>query len=266
MSRTALIVSMTSALIAGLILGHLAPRSAQDPAAAEDGHAIDAPAELGERGPSPGEPPPSAANVPSVAGGPSPAPAPPPPVVPGSWHEGYYDLDLVADAPSKGARNPRITIQLYSDFECPFCVRAVPLMAEVLENYGDDVKVVWRNFPIHFHKNAMLAHQAAMEVYRQGGNAKFWPYHDRLFEGQRDLSRANLERWAAEVGGINMDEFREALDTGRHRARVEKDMEAVEKAGARVGTPAFFINGKLVRGAQPYNAFKLSIQRELGLL
>jgi protein-disulfide isomerase len=264
MSRIAVILSVSTSLIAGLVLGHLAASGGDERMAAEAGQDHDGRREDGEQTPSPGQASPPTAGAPVAAEAPSPAPAQP--AAPGSWHEGHYDLDLVADAPSKGARNPRVTIQLYSDFECPFCVRAVPLMAEVLENYGDDVKVVWRNFPIHFHKNAMLAHQAAMEVYRQGGNAKFWPYHDRLFEGQRDLSRANLERWAAELGGIKMNEFREALDNGRHRARVEKDMQAVEKAGARVGTPSFFINGKLVRGAQPYNSFKLLIQRELALL
>ena len=85
------------------------------------------------------------------------------------------------------------------------------------------------------------------------------------------MSRADLEKYAEQVGGINMAKFKAALDTNKHKAAVQADMDAVEKAGARIGTPSFFINGKLLQGAQPFDAFKTAIDkaalsRQVGVL
>jgi protein-disulfide isomerase len=102
-----------------------------------------------------------------------------------------------------------------------------------------------------------------MEVFDQAGNEKFWAYHDKLFENQRALTRADLEKYAEELGGINMPKFKAALDNKTHEGRVKADMEAVDKAGARIGTPSFFINGKLLQGAQPFEAFKSAIDEAL---
>ncbi|MFW6050555.1 MAG: DsbA family protein [Myxococcota bacterium] len=174
-----------------------------------------------------------------------------------------YDITLPNDAPTKGPRNAKVVIQEFSDFQCPFCSRVLPTLEKVVESYGDKVKLVWGNFPLPFHQQAMPAHQAAMEVHRQAGSDAFWKYHDILFENQKQLTRENLEKWAQELGGINMAEFKKALDQNRHKGRIESDMEAVKKAGARIGTPSFFINGKLLQGAQPYNAFENAIKEAL---
>ena len=167
------------------------------------------------------------------------------------------------NAPTKGARNARVVIQEFSDFQCPFCSRVNPTMEQVMREYGDRVQVVWRNYPLPFHDKAHLAAQASMEVFRQGGSEKFWAYHDLLFQNQRALERANLEQYAEQVGGINMGQFRQALDSERHKAAVDADMAAVQEAGARIGTPSFFINGRLLQGAQPFEAFKTAIDRAL---
>jgi protein-disulfide isomerase len=132
-----------------------------------------------------------------------------------------------------------------------------------MEQYGNRVRLVWRDFPLPFHPNAMPAAEAAREVFRQGGNDKFWAYHALLFQNQRELTRETLERLAQEVGGIDMNAFRQALDSHRHQAAVQADQEAVQRAGARIGTPSFFINGKLVQGAQPFPAFQAVIDAEL---
>ncbi|MCZ6806579.1 MAG: thioredoxin domain-containing protein [Deltaproteobacteria bacterium] len=174
-----------------------------------------------------------------------------------------YDIPKPKSAPTKGSSKAKVVIQEFSDFQCPFCGRVNPTIAQVMEEYGDKVQIIWRNYPLPFHKDAQPAAQAALEVYEQKGNKAFWAYHDILFENQKALSRANLEKYAAQLGGINMKALRAALDSEKHKAAVDADIQAVAKAGARIGTPSFFINGKLVQGAQPYAAFKAAIDKEL---
>jgi protein-disulfide isomerase len=174
-----------------------------------------------------------------------------------------YDIPPVKDAPYKGSKSAKVLIQEFSDFQCPFCSRVNPTMKQVMEQYGDKIKVVWRNYPLPFHKEAQPAAEAAMEVYDQGGSEKFWAFHDLLFENQRALTRPDLEKYAEQVGGINVAKLKAALDNKTHEARVKADMDAVDKAGARIGTPSFFINGKLLQGAQPFDAFKAAIDEAL---
>ena len=154
-------------------------------------------------------------------------------------------------------------IQEFSDFQCPFCSRVNPTVAQVMKEYGDKVQIVWRDYPLPFHKDAQPAAQAGREVFAQKGDKAFWAYHDLLFQNQKALSRENLEKFAEQVGGIDMKAFKAALDSGKHKAAVDADMAAVAKAGARIGTPSFFINGKLLQGAQPYPAFKAAIDAAL---
>lgn len=166
-----------------------------------------------------------------------------------------------ADAPVKGNKNAKITIMEYSDFECPFCSRVNPTMEQVLKEFGNDVKVVWRNMPLPFHKNAPLAAEAAFEVYKQKGDKAFWEYHDKLFASQKapgGIERENLEKFAGELG-VDMAKFKEALDKRTHQARVEADAKAAAAAGVN-GTPAFLVNGYFISGAQPFGAFKKAIK------
>ena len=174
-----------------------------------------------------------------------------------------YDIPVPKKAPRKGAAKAKVVIQEFSDFQCPFCSRVNPTIAQVLKEYGDKVQIVWRDYPLPFHKEAHPAAQAAREVFAQKGDKAFWAYHDLLFQNQKALSRANLEKFAEQVGGVDMKAFKAALDSGKHKAGVEADMAAVTKAGARIGTPSFFINGKLLQGAQPYAAFKKAIDEAL---
>lgn len=179
-----------------------------------------------------------------------------------------YEIAVPRNAPSKGPANARVVIQEFSDFQCPFCGRVNPTIQQIMQEYGTRVRIVWRHYPLPFHAQAGLAAQASHEVFLQGGNDKFWAMHDKIFEGQRELStpegaRAALERWAGEVGGINMARFRAALDNETHKGVVQADMDAVNNAGARIGTPSFFINGRLLQGAQPFEAFKSAIDAAL---
>ncbi len=174
-----------------------------------------------------------------------------------------YDIAVPRRAPRKGGRAAKVVIQEFSDFECPFCGRVNPTLAQIMKEYGDKVAIVWRHYPLPFHKNAKLAAEAAQEVFVQAGSDKFWKYHDILFENRKSLDRANLEKYAQQIGGINIARFKRALDNHAHAQAIDRDMKAVTEAGARIGTPAFFINGKLVSGAQPFPKFKAVIDEAL---
>jgi protein-disulfide isomerase len=135
-------------------------------------------------------------------------------------------------------------------------------MVEVMKEFGNDVKVVWRNMPLPFHKNAPLAAEAAQEIYEQKGDKAFWEYHDKLFASQKEpggIERANLEKFAQEMGA-DMTKFKKALDEHTHQAKIEADSKAGAAAGVN-GTPGFIVNGYFISGAQPFAAFKKVIKR-----
>jgi len=170
-------------------------------------------------------------------------------------------VDVTDDMPQRGPDDALVTIVMFSDFQCPFCGRVEPTLTRIREQYGDRVRIVWRNQPLPFHDNAMPAAEAALEAYAQGGDAKFWQLHDVMMEHQTALTRADLETYAQQVG-LDMTRFRAALDNHTHQAAVQADSAAGTRAGAN-GTPSFFINGRTLRGAQPYPAFKALIDEEL---
>jgi len=162
-----------------------------------------------------------------------------------------------AAQPWRGAPGARIVVQQFSDFQCPFCARVEPTIAELQKKYAGRIKIVWRNLPLPFHANAQLAAEAAYEAFKQKGNDGFWRYHDKLFEHQSDpggLERPALETYASELG-LDMVRFRNALDNHTHATAVQADADIAEAAGI-IGTPGFVINGFFVSGAQPPSAFE----------
>jgi protein-disulfide isomerase len=165
------------------------------------------------------------------------------------------------DNPFKGPENAKVVIQEFSDFQCPFCSRVGPTVEQIMKEYPKDVKVVWRNMPLAFHPDAPLAAEAAREVFVQAGNKGFWKYHDKLFGNQQAIKRADLEKYAEELG-LDMPRFKAALDSGTHKAFIEKDVEIAKQTGVS-GTPAFTVNGYFVSGAQPYPAFNKVIKLAL---
>ncbi|WNG37853.1 thioredoxin domain-containing protein [Archangium violaceum] len=171
--------------------------------------------------------------------------------------QAYRKVDVPDDAPSFGPKDAKVTIVEWSDFECPFCSRVGPTLKQIKETYAKDVRVVFRHQPLSFHPNAKGAAEASMAAHEQG---KFWEYHDKLFANQRALDRASLEKYAQELG-LNMNQFKAALDSGKFRAKVEADSAAGAAVGAN-GTPTFFVNGREFVGAQPFDNFKKIIEEE----
>jgi len=164
----------------------------------------------------------------------------------------------VGSTPVKGNPKAPVTIVEFSDYECPFCRRVEPTLAEVLKLYGPDkVRFAYRNFPLDMHPNARPAAEAAFCAADQG---KFWEYHEKLMAAN-DLTGPQLQALAGEVG-LDKKKFEECVASKKHKDAIDKDLKAGEEAGVS-GTPAFFINGRMIDGAQPVEKFKEIIDEEL---
>jgi protein-disulfide isomerase len=163
-----------------------------------------------------------------------------------------------ANGPSRGSASAPIEIIEFSDFQCPFCQRADPTVQQVLSTYGDRIRFVYRHYPLPNHPAARPAAEAAACANDQG---KFWPYHDRLFANPSKLADGDLKQHAAELG-LNAPQFNSCVDSHKFKAQIDADVKAGEEAGVN-GTPAFFINGRMISGAQPYDVFKKVIDEEL---
>jgi protein-disulfide isomerase len=168
---------------------------------------------------------------------------------------------LIDDDTVKGNADAPVTIVEFSDFECPFCER---FYSSTLKQIDDTyiktgkVKLVYRDFPLGFHANAQKAAEAAECAGEQG---KFWEMHDALFDNGVAGGVASFKRFATDLG-LDTGKFDVCLDTGAMTAEVKKDMADGQRAGV-TGTPAFFINGQLVTGAQPFENFRQIIEAEL---
>src|SRR5207244_348285 len=128
------------------------------------------------------------------------------------------------NAPAKGPKTAPVTIVEWSDFQCPFCSRAQPTLAQIMKEYAGKVRLVWKNQPLSFHPNAMPAAEAAMAAYEQG-NEKFWAMHDKLFEKQNELSPAYYERVAGEIG-LDVPKWKAAVESRRAQAGIQTDIAA----------------------------------------
>ncbi len=170
-----------------------------------------------------------------------------------------FRVEVAAVGPSKGPENAPVTIVEFSDFECPYCGRVNPSIRQIEENYGDRVKIVFRQFPLSFHPNAQKAGEASLCADEQG---KFWQMHDSLFGNQKNLGVEGLKGIAAEIADLDPAAFNACLDSGKHAETVSKDVAEGSRAGVS-GTPAFFINGRFLSGAQPYETFAEIIDDEL---
>lgn len=160
--------------------------------------------------------------------------------------------------PFRGPADAPVTIVEFSDFQCPFCERVQPALRQVFDTYKDKVRLVYRDFPLEMHADAGRAAAAATCAGEQG---KFWEMHEKIFTNQLALAASRLTQYAGEIG-VDAGRFETCMADPRHQAVLEASMDEAKKAGVR-GTPAFFINGRMVVGAQPFEAFARVIDDEL---
>ena len=151
-----------------------------------------------------------------------------------------------------------MTLVEVSDFQCPFCKRVTPTLKQLEDKYGNDLRVVFKHNPLPFHNRSKPAALAAECAGEQG---KFWPMHDNIFEGQPALEDANLESYAQKAG-VNVNQWKSCYSSGKASSRIEADQALAGRMGAR-GTPAFFINGRFLSGAQPFENFDKLVSDEL---
>jgi len=165
---------------------------------------------------------------------------------------------VVGTAPTLGPADAAVTIVEFADFQCPFCDRAERTLKRVMETYGNRVRLVWKHNPLPFHNNALPAAVASECALAQ---QRFWPMHDALYVGFRESQSLDAEQSAQDVG-LDLKAFRTCMTNPATEDRVRADMKQAAELGAR-GTPAFFINGRPLMGAQPFEAFKAIIDEEL---
>ncbi len=166
--------------------------------------------------------------------------------------------DIPTEGPSKGNPNAPVTIVEFADFECPFCTNAQTTIDRILETYGDNIRYVFRDFPMPFHR---FAEKAAEAAHCAGEQGKYWEMHAVLFENSDALTIADLKTYATEIG-LDAERFNTCLDTSSTAPLVKKSLALIKKLGIR-GSPTFFINGRQISGAQPYERFKEIIDMEL---
>ncbi len=156
-----------------------------------------------------------------------------------------------------GNKNAKVTLIEYSDFECPFCSRHFDTMQQIKKDFPNDVRVVFRHFPLSFHPEAQKAGEASECAAAQG---KFWEMYEKIFAANKAGSM-NVAAWkqAAKDLGLDTAKFDKCLDSGEMASRVTEDLNEGSQAGVG-GTPATFVNGELLEGALPYETFKQAIQ------
>jgi protein-disulfide isomerase len=164
----------------------------------------------------------------------------------------------VGHSPVRGRPTAKLTLVIFSDFQCPFCSRVVQTLEELEQKYGAEIRFVFKHNPLPFHQHAALAAEAAQAAHAQG---RFWRMHDKMFRNQQQLDRPALEIYAEELG-LDLKRFGQALDRHTYKKDVDEDMALAAKLGAR-GTPTFFINGRVLTGAMPIDAFVKLCDEEL---
>ena len=175
--------------------------------------------------------------------------------------------NLPGHDPTRGNASARVTVHEWSDFQCPFCKRAQPVLEQVVRDYGGRVKIVWHDLPLSMHPDAALAARASREALAQKGERAFWALHDVLFAHQQELKREDLDGYARSAG-LDMSKWKAALDGAGHQEQI--DAEAEVATGMDItGTPAFLVvaagarEGYFIGGAQGYSKFRRVIDRAL---
>ncbi|WP_408097507.1 DsbA family protein [Peredibacter sp. HCB2-198] len=166
----------------------------------------------------------------------------------------------VGNAPAMGAKDAKVTIVEFSDFQCPFCAKGADILKQIKKKYGNKVQVAFKNFPLPFHNHAEQAAVAGLCANEQGTDY-FWKMHDEMFANQDALDAEGLKKTAKKIG-LKSEAFEKCLSENKFLAQVKADMEEGRKVKVK-STPTFFINGQLINGAQPMDVFAEIIDEEL---
>ena len=170
-----------------------------------------------------------------------------------------FEVNL-GNAPFVGSADAKVVLVEFSDFQCRYCRDGVKIINSIKKKYGDKVKIVFKQFPLSFHGNAKMAAEASLCANDQGGEL-FWKMHDAMFENQAKINRPGIEDMAKKIG-LDMNRFKKCLSGGKHTKAVENDIKDGREVGVK-STPTFFINGKIIRGAEPISVFTELIDIEL---
>jgi protein-disulfide isomerase len=176
--------------------------------------------------------------------------------------EVYLDaprIQVDATGPSLGPEDAPVTIVEFSDYQCPYCKRAEPVVQQLLERYPAEVRFVFRDYPLdRIHPLARGAAEAAACANQQG---RFWEFHRKLFDPGAKLDPESLRQYASDLG-LDLQAFQTCMEEHRFQAEIEADLAAGREAGV-TGTPAFFVNGIPLKGARPLDDFVAVIEKEL---
>jgi protein-disulfide isomerase len=169
------------------------------------------------------------------------------------------EVALDASDPVRGPESAPVTIVEFSDYQCPFCARATPVLARVRATYGDRVRIVWKDFPLdQIHPRA---HELAQAARCAGDQGKYWEFHDHVFSAQDAAASTPLEDYAKALG-IKPPPFVECVKSKRYGQAVMDGQDAGNSLGVEA-TPTFFVNGRVISGAQPFDVFARIIDDEL---
>lgn len=167
-----------------------------------------------------------------------------------------------ADDHVRGNPLAKVTLVEFSDLQCPFCASFHPSVLQALDEYGDDMRWVYKHFPLdNIHPEARPAAEASECVWEQKGNEGFWGFVDAMFENQSRLGNAFYEEVALEIG-VNLSQFQTCVLEREYQDKVEQDYQQGVQSGV-AGTPGSFVNGVPVRGAVPYEQLKFIIDAQL---
>jgi len=164
----------------------------------------------------------------------------------------------VDGAPLLGPKDARVTLVEFSDFQCPYCAVAVVKLNAVLKAYPNDVKLIFKQYPLEMHSQAALAAAAAMAAHRQG---KFWPLHDAMFADRTHLSRQNILAMAGKAG-LDLKRFQQDWDSPAIKQAVAREQAEGDKIGVEA-TPTIFIDGQKYNGDLDLDAVRPIIEKEL---
>jgi len=159
--------------------------------------------------------------------------------------------------PFKGAEKASVTVVVFSDYQCPYCVQLQPLLQQLLVKYPKDLKLVLRHFPLPMHPFARKAAAASLAANNQG---KYWEFSQKLFEQSSNLNDARIQNIAAQLG-LNLNKFNDDINSASIQALIEKDIRDASRASVE-GTPSVFINGKALRNGGD-NELIQTIERNL---